>query len=314
MDKLENTTFQKTRSILVKLNYPSGDYKDYSSATEFDAGGHYGIELSSMNNIKTIKRAIKLSNQYNVNISRFIECRGIMRLPDAEIKEMVDLCSSLKKGLIMSIGPRSTNDVGGFIMTESGKRVGYRNRGMESIIHAIEEVKRGIELGIRGFMVYDEGLLALLNQMREANLLPKEISIKYSVHASCCNPASAKLLVTNGANSINLMPDISLGMLSAFRKTVSIPLDVFTDTAKAAGGFIRTYEVPEMIKLASPIYLKCGPVSQAQQNHLPSENELEERVKQAKNVLEHIHRYFPEAKEVSNNEFTLAIPKTKLSK
>ncbi|MFN3233819.1 MAG: peptidase [Gammaproteobacteria bacterium] len=270
------------------------------------------MEAFKLNNLKLIEEAISLSKQYNIDIDRFIECRGIMRLPDSEIRGMVDLCAESKKGLVMSIGPRATNDIGAFSFTENGKRVGYRNRGMENIIYALEEVQRGIELGVRGFLLYDEGLLYLLNKMREKDVLPKEISFKYSVHAACSNPISARLLEDNGIDSINLMPDVDLNMLSAFRKAVSVPLDLFSDTAKAAGGFIRTYEVAEMIRLASPVYLKCGPVSQPQQNHLPSPVELEERVKQARNVVEHIQRYLPEAKRVSSNEFTLALPKTVL--
>lgn len=80
-------TFSKTRSYFRKIGLSAGDYENTTSlATEFQAGGHYGIELSSMNNPKILRRAIELAKQYEIKISRVIECRGIVRLPDAEIK------------------------------------------------------------------------------------------------------------------------------------------------------------------------------------------------------------------------------------
>lgn len=301
--------FGETRRYLEKINVASGDYNSSGiSIKEFSAGGHYAIELSSMNNPKILRQALKLAKNYQVFVDRVIECRGIVRLPNQNITEMVKICSMEGIGLILSVGPRATSDTGAFAASSNGKRIGYRLRGMENIVHAVEDVKRGIDLGVRGFLIYDEGLLYLLNRMRRENELPRGIIFKYSVHAGCSNPLSAKLLEENGADCINVVPDLDVHMLGAFRRSTDVPLDVFSDTAKSAGGLLRTYDVPEMIKYASPIYLKCGPISQPEQNHLPTPIELEERVKQARNVVEHIQRYVPEAKSVSRNEKTLALP------
>ena len=307
-----NDIFSETRKELQELNFPHSDYQMTSShAKQFSGGGHYGIELSSMNNPKILRDALKLAKSHQLDISRAIECRGIMRLPNAELKEMVDICEDNQIGLILSIGPRATNDTGGFARSENGKFVGYRLRGMENIVRADEAVKRDIEFGATGFLIYDEGLLYLLNKMRITGLIPAHVTFKYSVHACCSNPVSARFLQENGADTINIIPDLDINMIAAFRQAIEIPLDIFSDTAKAAGGFIRTYDVPEMIKYASPVYIKCGPISQPLQNHLPTAVELEERVKQAKNVQEHIERYLPEAKKVGLSEYTLAIPSSK---
>ncbi len=310
MNNLE--MFSETRDYLKSIKMPTSDYEQQDvSGQEFDAGGHYGIELSSMNNANILLRAVNLAKQLKVPISRIIECRGIMRLPDNEIKEMVKICVGEQMGLIMSVGPRAISDIGAFASSPNGKRMGYRLRGMENIVHAVEDVRRGVELGVKGFLIYDEGLLFLLNKMRKEGFLPKDIILKYSVHAGCANPVSAKLLDLNGADTINIIPDLDIWMIQAFRQAIKSPLDVFSDTAKAAGGLLRTYDVPKMISYASPLYLKCGPISQHEQNHLPTEVELGERVKQARNVFEHIERYLPEAKVVNKNESTLAIPEMK---
>ncbi|MDW6003380.1 peptidase [Vibrio mangrovi] len=300
--------FERSKQALISVGLPDTDSRDDNKAKEFSAGGHYGIELSSMNNFSILERALGLSDDYELNVTRFIECRGVMRLPDAEIKDMAQLCQDRKKGLVLSIGPRATNDIGAFSYCENGKRVGYRNRGIDGLKYALEEVFRGIELGITGFLIYDEGLLYVLNQMRKDGSIPKYIQFKYSVHAACCNPASAKLLTENGSDTINLTPTVSIDMIASFRKAVSIPFDVFSDTAKAAGGFIRTYEIPEIIRVAAPVFIKCGPISQPTQNHLPSDVEIVERVKQARNVYEHINRHYPEARLVNPDEPSICIP------
>lgn len=307
--------FSQTRNYFKKIGMPGGDYEDFKvSKQEFSAGGHYGIELSSMNNLKVLIKTFKLAKQYKFKIHRAIECRGIVRLPDREIKEMVKVCFDEQTGLILSVGPRAISDIGAFAQSSNGKRIGYRLRGLENVIHAIEDIKRAVDLGIRGFLIYDEGLLFLLNQMRNEGELPKNLMFKFSVHGGCANPFSAKLLAQHGADTINIVPDLDLGMIKSFRKVIQEPMDIFSDTAKEAGGFLRTYDIPEIISYASPVYLKCGPISQQFQNHLPSETELEERVKQTQCVIEHIARYLPEARQVNATEKSLAIPNMKIEK
>jgi hypothetical protein len=306
---MEKQLYKQTRDYLKSIGMSSGDHnQNQLSNSQFTAGGHYAIELSSMNNPTILSAALRHARKYRVNIDRVIECRGIMRLPDADINKMVSICKQEQIGLILSVGPRAISDIGAFAASKNGKRVGYRLRGMENIVHAVEDIKRGIALGVRGFLLYDEGLLYLVNKMRQQGALPSDIIFKYSVHAGCANPLSGKLLQEQGADCINVIPDLDVNMLASFRRSISVPIDVFSDTAKAAGGLNRIYDIPAIIQYAAPVYLKCGPISQPEQNHLPTAVELEERVKQARNVAEHIERYLPEAKRISKKEKTLAIP------
>lgn len=297
------------QEVLDMLDYPTGD--DITCATsksQFTAGGQYGIEIPSVNNLEILESLICFADQLKIPIDRIVECRGIFRLPDDEIKQMVRVCMKRQIGFIMSVGPRAIYDTGSFAKSKNGARIGYRLRGMKNIVHALQDVRRAVELGVRGFMVYDEGLLHLLKQMREKGELPVSSVFKFSVHACCSNPVSAKLFEGVGADTINPIPDLDIPMLASIRQTVSCPLDVFTDTSSDAGGLLRTYDVPEFIRVASPVYLKCGSVSQQNQNHLPSQAELLERVKQVRCVVEVIERYIPDALPVNKNERTLAIP------
>jgi hypothetical protein len=97
-------------------------------------------------------------------------------------------------------------------------------------------------------------------------------------------------------------------MLSAMRAAVSLPLDLFSDTAEEAGGLIRTHEVPDFVRLASPVYLKCGAISQPRQNHLPSSSELRERLRQTACVVEMLARHDLQDAQVGTDERTLGLP------
>lgn len=89
---------------------------------------------------------------------------------------MVKLAKQGQTDLILAIGPRATTDTSASVHTEEGVRMGYRLRGQEQIVRAIEDVKRAVAFGCRSFLVYDEGCLWVLNEMKRAGELPVDIS------------------------------------------------------------------------------------------------------------------------------------------
>ncbi len=72
------------------------------------------------------------------------------------------------------------------------------------------------------------------------------------------NPIGVKLLQENGLNTINVASDISLPRLAAMRQVLSIPIDLYIEGPDGLGGFTRYYEIPEIIRVAAPVYLKFG--------------------------------------------------------
>ncbi|MBA3030258.1 MAG: peptidase [Desulfobacteraceae bacterium] len=291
----------RSHELLETISLPGRDnYGLPSSQLSFPDGGAFGIELSSINNLKILETVLTLTDAAGVRVNRVDECRGIFRLPEKEISEMVVLCRERNIAPVFSIGPRAVYDTGGFVRAKNGVRVGYRLRGMDNVMYALDDVIKGVELGVRDFLVYDEGLLSVISKLRNKGELPGDIRLKLSVHSGCANPAAAALFSEVGADSINLVPDLELPMLSAVRQAVSCTLDIFSDTAADAGGMIRTPQIPEIIRLCAPVYLKCGAVSQGHQNHLPSQNEIEERVRQMVCVLETISRYAPELRQTTH--------------
>jgi hypothetical protein len=168
-------------------------------------------------------------------------------------------------------------------------------RGQEQIVRAIEDIKRAARLGCRSFLLYDEGHLWILNEMRKAGEIPEDCRFKISAHTGHGNPCSGRLLELNGANSINPVRDIQLQMLAALRQAIDVPVDIHTENPASTGGFIRHYEVPEMIRVAAPIYLKTGG-SVAQTHSWDTSNEdARKRIKQVQLVQRVIDEYYPEA-------------------
>ena len=98
----------------------------------------------------------------------------------------------------------------------------------------------------------------------------------------------------NGANSINPVRDIQLQMLSAMRQSVDIPIDIHTENPASTGGFIRHYEVPDFIRIASPVYLKTGGSVAKTHNWDTSASDAIQRAKQVKLVTRVIDSYASE--------------------
>ncbi|WP_208596442.1 peptidase [Desulfonatronospira thiodismutans] len=242
-----------------------------------------------------MKALLKALNDQGVHIHRVTQTKGIMLLSDEDMQAMVALADDFQVDLVLSIGPRATYDTSASVHTPEGQRMGYRLRGQEQIVRAVEDVKRAVALGCRNFLVYDEGCLWILNEMRKAGEIPADCTFKVSAHCGHGNPCSARLLEIIGADSINPVRDIQLQMLAAMRQAVDIPLDVHTENPASSGGFIRHYEVPEMIRVAAPIYLKTGGSVAKTHSWDTTDADARARAKQVLLVKRMIDAYYPEA-------------------
>lgn len=300
--------FERTREMMKELGLPPGDLHDLpTSGRTFPDGAHYRLEVPTVNSAAALKALLETARQLGVVINRVDETYGAFRHTFAELKEYAAMCRDYGVELNMSVGPRATYDTSATRLAPQGVRIGYRLRGMDQVVRAVEDVFRILEAGIRGILVYDEGLLWVLNDLRKAGKLPPDVKFKVSAHCGHGNPASFKLLESLGADSINPVRDLSLPMIAALRATVSVPLDVHTDNPPASGGFIRTYEAPEMVRVGSPIHLKCGNSALSAHGEITGPAEGAAMARQAAIVAEFMRRYFPEAKQ-SESAPDMAIP------
>ena len=302
--------FQQTRDAVKKLGLPTGDAFDLpSSDKRFPDGAHFRIECPTVNSSETVAALLDTATKNNVTINRITETYGMFRHTKTEIKEYCKLCADYGCELLLSTGPRATYDTGATVLSPQGVRVGYRLRGMEQVIRGIEDIKRGYELGVRGFLVYDEGMLWVVNDMRKNGDLPKDIIFKCSAHLGHCNPASVKLLADLGAESINPIRDMQIPMIAAIRQAVgSVPLDIHTDNPPGSGGFIRSYEAPEIVRVAAPLHCKTGNSVIGGHGEMTGASEGKKMADQATIIVEMINRFYPEFKQSEKRTKDLRIP------
>ncbi len=287
---------KETREFLKKIGQPAGDLYDLpTSKKRFDDGGQYRFEVPGIQGPGTMKTLLEALSDYNIFIHRVTQTKGIMSLTDEEITKMVELAKKWQVELILAIGPRATTDTSASVHTSEGQRMGYRLRGQEQVVRAVEEVKRASALGCRTFLVYDEGALWVLGKMRKEGEIPADCKFKVSAHSGHGNPCSGKLLEELGADSFNPVRDYQLQMLAAIRYAIDIPIDVHTENPKSSGGFIRHYEVPEIVRVAAPVYLKTGGSVAATHSWDSTDADAKKRAKQIVLVKRVLDAYYPEA-------------------
>ncbi|KJE28981.1 peptidase U32 family protein [Geobacillus kaustophilus] len=293
---------KETREFLQSLGYPSGDLYDLpTSSKRFPDGAQYRIEIPSVEGPRALQAVLEEADRLGITIHRVSQGSGIMLLTDDEIREMCEMCASRGIELSLFVGPRGTWDISALPFTASGKAAGLRHEGMDQLVYAIEDLKRGVHLGLRGALVADEGLLLLTKEMKKSGILPQNFVVKVSVQMMASNPVSIKLMEELGADTYNVPTALTLPKLAAIRQAVDIPLDVYVEVPDGFGGFIRHYEIPEIIRILSPVYIKFGlrnhPDVYPSGKHLESVNiELcRERVRRAALGMRIIEQYYPEA-------------------
>ncbi len=254
------------------------------------------------------------ARRYDLTIHRVSQGSGIMMLTDSELKEMLHLGRESQVEISLFVSPRAAFDVSPQPFTPAGKVIGCNLRGRDQLGYAVEDVQRGCEFGLRSVLVADVGLLYVLNEMKSAGELPADLIIKISLQLSVTNPASAKVIADLGASTINVSPDLTIGQLSSIRQAVEIPVDVYVEVPDGFGGYVRYYEAPEMVRVASPIYLKLG--LRNSPDIYPSGGHLQqvavamcrERVRRARLMVDLLNRRMPDAVASQGGCAGLGIP------
>ncbi len=301
--------FQETRDYVKKLGLPTGDLFDMpTSAARFPDGAAFRIECPTVNSSDAVSCLLDTATAMGITINRITETYGMFRHTFKELKEYCRLCNEYGCELLLSTGPRATYDTGATVLSPQGVRISYRLRGMEQLLRGIEDIKRGYDAGCRGFLIYDEGMLWVVSQMRKDGALPKEIIFKTSAHLGHCNPASFKVLESLGADSINPVRDLQIPMIAALRAAVQVPIDIHTDNPPGSGGFIRVYEAPEIVRVAAPVHCKTGNSVVSGHGEMTSAADGKRMAEQAAIVVEMVNKYYPELKQSTKRTPDMRIP------
>lgn len=286
----------KTKQFLASLGLPEGDLYNLPTSTKrFPDGAQYRFEVPGIQGPTAMEALLEAQEKMGIPLHRVTQTKGIMMLLDSEIESMAGMARERGIELVLSIGPRATYDTSASVNTPEGARMGYRLRGQDQVNRAIEEVLRASALGCFSFLVYDEGNLWILNEMRKAGEISPKCRFKVSAHTGHGNPCSARLLESIGADSLNPVRDIQLQMLAGLRQAIDIPIDIHTENPASTGGFIRHYEVPEMVRVAAPIYLKTGGSVAKTHSWETTASDAKQRAKQVQLVKRVLDEYYPDA-------------------
>ena len=225
-----------------------------------------------------------------------------MLLTDEEITQMVAQCVAAGGvELNLFVGPRATFDIGALAYSAAGKTLGLSLRGADQLHFALLDVERAGQLGVRSILVSDLGLLKVMGDRKRSGDLPADLIIKTSVMIAPANPASARLLEDLGATTLNIPSDLTIPQIASIRAAVQAPIDFYVEAPDNIGGFLRYYEIPELLRVAAPIYLKYG--LRNSPDIYPCGTHLEntavalsrERVRRAQIGMEMIRRAAPDA-------------------
>ena len=285
---------------LRSLEFPASDpVPAPDSPLRFEDGGQYRIEIPSTEGPRSLRAVIDEARERGVPLHRVSQGSGIMLMTDGEIIEMLAVGREAGIEVNLFIGPRATFDTGAQVFSPAGRSLGLSARGADQVRFALEDLQRAVELGLRSVLVSDIGVLQVIGKMKVSGDLPRDLIIKTSVMMAPANPVSAKILEDLGATTINIPSDLSIAQIAAVRKAVRAPIDFYVEAPDNIGGFIRYFEIPELIRAASPIYLKFG--LRNAPDVYPSGSHIEntvialsrERVRRAAIAMEFIARHCP---------------------
>lgn len=298
-------TLEEIRTFMERMHIPGRDLWDLPTSTKtFPDGANWRIEIAGVERASTMEAMIAEAHKRNIIIHRAIATVGGSTYCDfEELKAMAQMARDEKIEVIMTVGHRKAWDTGSKEMsTHEGGMQGFRLRGSDSVSYWLADMMRDIEAGFRGFLVYDEGVLSIVHKMREEGFIPKETVFKFSVFGGYCSPAGARIVESMGADTLNPSSDVSLPILAAIRKAVSMPLDIYMIIVDAFGGMFRAYEASEIARVASPCYFKFEPGTSEADIYKPwvtetwHEEFIRQKVKIASIVKEIVERQAPQLK------------------
>jgi hypothetical protein len=250
---------KKTQQFLSKLKLPAEDNHELKpSGRRFPDGGHWRFEIPSVEGPRVFREVLEAARELQVPIHRVSQGSGIMLLTKKEISEMARIGRDQRIEVCLFIGPRATFETGAQTASAAGKVIGLQHRGADQLVYAIEDVRRACDLGIRSVLPADLGLIWVLNEMKKKGELPKNLVIKSSVTLPAANPATARLFVQAGVSTLNIPTDLSPAQVGALRQAVDVPIDIYIEVPDNFGGFIRYYEMPQLLRVGAPIYFKFG--------------------------------------------------------
>ena len=291
-----------TRDFFRQAGMPAGDLTSLPSSTKrFPDGAQYRIEIPSTEGPECLEAVLDEASQRGVTVHRVSQGSGVMLQTDDELAAMARKARAAQIEVSLATRPNAAWGTSAMARASAGAAVGASARGQDEVAYQLQDARRAAAHGFRSVLITDVGTMAAFGQMRKAGILPASMQAKISVLLPLANPFAARVAADLGASTLNIPTDLTLPQIAANRAAIDIPLDVYVESANELGGFVRSYEVPELIRIAAPVYLKFGirnaPDVYPSGLHVQATAVLlsRERVRRAQMVLELIARETPTA-------------------
>jgi hypothetical protein len=252
----------------------------------------------------------------DVMVHRVSQGSGVFMLTDDELDETARLAAVARVEVSLFARPNAAWDTSAAARAPAGGVFAPIARGQEQVVACLDDARRAADHGFRSVLIADIGVLSAFAAARHAGLLPEDMQAKVSVMLPAANPAAARVLADLGADTINLPTDLTLPQIAAIRAAVDVPLDLYVEAPDNIGGFVRHHEIPELIRIASPVYVKFGlrnaPDVYPAGTHLDSTTIAlsRERVRRARLGMELLARsgYQPETSELGAEGLAVPLP------
>jgi hypothetical protein len=229
-----------------------------ASAARFPDGAHFRIEIPSVEGPAVLRAVVEAAAAAGVTVNRVSQGSGAMLLSEAELAEMARIGADTGTEVSLFVGPREEWDIGRSAHAADGAGLAGRLRGTRQLRYALDDVLRGVEQGIRGFLIADPGLLQLVAELQAAGDLPASVVWKVSAVIAPSNPVSLRQLEELGASTVNVPADVTLGQLAEMRAHATVPLDLYVEAPDGMGGIVRGQEAADLVAAAAPMYVKFG--------------------------------------------------------
>lgn len=306
---------RETREFLRTQGLPAGGSQAPTSSKRFPDGAQYRVEIPSTEGPEVLEAVLTEARSRGVPVHRISQGSGGMLLTAEELRDMAGLAARDSVEVSLFARPLAGWGTGAMATASGGGPVAAQARGTEGLVHAVEDIRRICESGVRSVLVTDLGVLGVAARMRAGGELPADLQFKISVQMGLANPAAVRIAEDLGADTYNVPTDLDLQQLADIRAATDMPLDVYVEAPDDMGGFVRHFEIGEIVRVAAPVHLKFG--LRNAPNIYPSGTHLNptaialgrERVRRAQIGLELLQRYAPDAVGSQPGAEGVALPK-----